>query len=57
MTAYGLAHSCHLKALRPGHVVLQSKNLQGLLLQPTAKAIHVFSKPHAKKIGLFHVTC
>ena len=57
MTAYGLAHSCHLKALRPGHVVLQSKNLQGLLLQPTSKAIHVFNKPHAKKIGLFHATC
>jgi hypothetical protein len=28
-----------------------------VLLQPTPKAIHVFNKSHAKKIGLFHVTC
>jgi hypothetical protein len=26
-------------------------------LQPTPEAIHVFNKSHAKKIGLFHVTC
>src|SRR6266702_2743950 len=28
-----------------------------VLLQPTPKAIHTFNKSHAKKIGLFHVTC
>jgi hypothetical protein len=29
-----------------------------VLLQPTPKAIHTFnSSSHAKKIGLFHVTC
>jgi hypothetical protein len=28
-----------------------------VLLQPTPEAIHVFNKSHAKKIGLFHVTC
>jgi len=26
-------------------------------LQPTPKAIHTFNNSHAKKIGLFHVTC
>jgi hypothetical protein len=26
-------------------------------LQPTPKAIHTFNSSHAKKIGLFHVTC
>ena len=26
-------------------------------VQPTPEAIHVFNKSHAKKIGLFHVTC
>jgi hypothetical protein len=25
--------------------------------QPTPEAIRVFNKSHAKKIGLFHVTC
>ena len=29
----------------------------GVLLQPTPKAIHTFNSSHAKKIGLFHVTC
>ena len=28
-----------------------------VLLQPTPEAIHMFNKSHAKKIGLFHVTC
>lgn len=28
-----------------------------VLLQPTPEAIHVFNSSHAKKIGLFHVTC
>jgi hypothetical protein len=28
-----------------------------VLLQPTPEAIHVFNRLHAKKIGLFHVTC
>ena len=28
-----------------------------VLLQPTPEAIHVFNRSHAKKIGLFHVTC
>jgi hypothetical protein len=28
-----------------------------VLLQPTPEAMHVFNKFHAKKIGLFHVTC
>jgi hypothetical protein len=28
-----------------------------VLLQPTPKAIHTFNSSHAKKIGLFHVTC
>jgi hypothetical protein len=28
-----------------------------VLLQPTPGAIHVFNRSHAKKIGLFHVTC
>ena len=28
-----------------------------VLLQPTPDAIQVFNKSHAKKIGLFHVTC
>ena len=28
-----------------------------VLLHPTPEAIHVFNKSHAKKIGLFHVTC
>ena len=28
-----------------------------VLLQPTPEAIRVFNKSHAKKIGLFHVTC
>jgi hypothetical protein len=28
-----------------------------VLLQPTPEAIGVFNRSHAKKIGLFHVTC
>ena len=28
-----------------------------VLLQPTPDATHVFNRSHAKKIGLFHVTC
>jgi hypothetical protein len=28
-----------------------------VLLQPTPRAIHTFNNSHAKKIGLFHVTC
>jgi hypothetical protein len=28
-----------------------------VLLQPTPKAIHTINNSHAKKIGLFHVTC
>jgi hypothetical protein len=28
-----------------------------VLLQPTPKAIRTFNSSHAKKIGLFHVTC
>jgi len=28
-----------------------------VLLQSTPEAIHVFNRSHAKKIGLFHVTC
>jgi hypothetical protein len=28
-----------------------------VLLQPTPEAIRVFNSSHAKKIGLFHVTC
>ena len=28
-----------------------------VLLQPTPEAIHTFNNSHAKKIGLFHVTC
>jgi hypothetical protein len=28
-----------------------------VLLQPTPEAIRVYNKSHAKKIGLFHVTC
>ena len=28
-----------------------------VLLQPTAVAIGVYNRSHAKKIGLFHVTC
>jgi len=26
-------------------------------LQPTPEAIDAFNRSHAKKIGLFHVTC
>jgi hypothetical protein len=28
-----------------------------VLLQPTPEAIRLFNESHAKKIGLFHVTC
>jgi hypothetical protein len=28
-----------------------------VLLRSTPEAIHLFNKSHAKKIGLFHVTC
>jgi hypothetical protein len=28
-----------------------------VLLRPTPDAVHVFNRSHAKKIGLFHVTC
>ena len=28
-----------------------------VLLQPTSEAIDAFNRSHAKKIGLFHVTC
>ena len=28
-----------------------------VLLRPTPQAIRVFNRSHAKKIGLFHVTC
>jgi hypothetical protein len=28
-----------------------------VLLQPTPEAIHTYNNSHAKKIGLFHVTC
>ncbi|WP_029585679.1 Mth938-like domain-containing protein [Bradyrhizobium sp. URHD0069] len=28
-----------------------------VLLQPTPKAIHTFNNSHAKKVGLFHITC
>ncbi|MFB9264364.1 Mth938-like domain-containing protein [Bradyrhizobium erythrophlei] len=28
-----------------------------VVLQPTPEAIHTFNRSHAKKIGLFHVTC
>jgi hypothetical protein len=28
-----------------------------VLLQPTPDAIQIFNESHAKKIGLFHVTC
>ena len=28
-----------------------------VLLRPTPQAIHVFNRSHAKKVGLFHVTC
>jgi hypothetical protein len=28
-----------------------------VLLRPTPEAIQLFNKSHAKKIGLFHVTC
>ena len=37
----------------------QIGNVKGckVLLQPTPEAIDVFNKSHAKKIGLFHVTC
>ena len=28
-----------------------------VLLQPTSEAIRAFNRSHAKKIGLFHVTC
>ncbi len=28
-----------------------------ILLQPTPKAIHLFNRSKAKKVGLFHVTC
>jgi hypothetical protein len=28
-----------------------------VLLQPTPEAIHMFNRSHAKKMGLFHVTC
>ena len=28
-----------------------------VILQPTPKAIHVFNRSAAKKIGIFHVTC
>jgi hypothetical protein len=28
-----------------------------VLLQPTPKASHTFNNSHAKKIGLFHITC
>src|SRR5215813_10567450 len=28
-----------------------------VVLQSTPEAIHVFNRSHAKKIGLFHVTC
>jgi hypothetical protein len=33
------------------------KKVCKVLLQPTPDAIQVFNKSHAKKIGLFHVTC
>ena len=33
------------------------KNDCKVLLQPTPDAIQVFNKSHAKKVGLFHVTC
>ncbi len=28
-----------------------------VLLQPTPQAIYLFNRLHAKKVGLFHVTC
>ena len=28
-----------------------------VVIQPTPQAIHAFNETHAKKIGLFHVTC
>src|SRR3974390_626496 len=28
-----------------------------VLLQPTPQAIHAFNRSHARKVGLFHVTC
>ena len=34
-----------------------AKNGCTVLLQPTPKAIRTFNSSHAKKIGLFHVTC
>jgi hypothetical protein len=39
---------------------LHRERRQGVVkvqLQPTPEPIHAFNRSHAKKIGLFHVTC
>jgi hypothetical protein len=39
-----------------GEAYFAKKGCQ-VLLQPTPETIGVFNRSHAKKIGLFHVTC
>jgi hypothetical protein len=39
-----------------GKVAIAKKGCK-VLLQPTPEAIGVFNRSHAKKIGLFRVTC
>ena len=43
--------------LSPEAAAYFAKKACKVLLQPTPEAIGVFNKSHAKKIGLFHVTC
>ena len=43
--------------LSPEAEAYLAKKECAVLLQPTPDAIHTFNSSHAKKIGLFHVTC
>ena len=43
--------------LSPEAAAFFKKKDYKVLLQPTPNAIQVFNESHAKKIGLFHVTC
>jgi hypothetical protein len=41
---------------RKPRLILQKKGCK-VLLRPTPQAIHLFNRSHAKKVGLFRVTC
>ena len=43
--------------LSPGAEAYFAKKDCEVLLRPTPEAIQMFNRSHAKKIGLFHVTC